>query len=244
MTETRHAVRAARAAAEAIANEYVERARAIAQHGLPLIRPGSRVLTHCNAGWLALVDWGSAPAPVYLAHRRGRKVFVWVDETRPRLQGANLTSWELTQEQVPHRIIADNAAGWLMRRGEVDLCIVGADRIAANGDAANKVGTYEKAVLAHANGIPFYVAAPSSTIDCHCPTGDAIPIEERDQDEVLVIHGRLPNGRPGSVRVAPTTAQAANPAFDVTPARYITGIITERGIIKPAALRRVFSSCE
>ena len=164
------------AEAEAIADEYVDRAKRIAEVGLPLIKSGSRILTHCNAGWLALVDWGSAPAPIYLAHRRGRKVFVWVDETRPRNQGANLTSWEFLQEGVPHKIIADNAGGFYMQRGEVDLCIVGADRIAANGDVANKIGTYQKAVLAHENGIPFYVAAPSSSIDLKCRSGDDIPI--------------------------------------------------------------------
>jgi translation initiation factor eIF-2B subunit alpha/methylthioribose-1-phosphate isomerase len=188
------------------------------------------VLTHCNAGWLALVDWGSATAPIYLAHRKGRKVFVWVDETRPRNQGASLTSWELLNEGVPHKIITDNAGGFYMQRGEVDLCIVGADRIAANGDAANKIGTYQKAVLARENGIPFYVAAPTSTIDWKCPAGADIPIEERDEDEVRFI---------GGVRLAPRGARAGNPAFDVTPARFITGIITEQGIVKPGELRRL-----
>jgi S-methyl-5-thioribose-1-phosphate isomerase len=216
------------AEAEWIADEYAERGKRIGEVGLPLIKSGSRVLTHCNAGWLALVDWGSAPAPIYLAHRKGRKVFVWVDETRPRNQGANLTSWEFLQEGVPHKIIADNAGGFFMQRGQVDLCIVGADRIAANGDVANKIGTYQKAVLAHEHGIPFYVAAPSSTIDWNCPSGKAIPIEERDEDEMhYVYEGRR------RVRVSPKTARAANPAFDVTPARYITGIITEKGITKP-----------
>jgi translation initiation factor eIF-2B subunit alpha/methylthioribose-1-phosphate isomerase len=215
--------------AERIASEYVERGARIARVGLPLIRSGTRVLTHCNAGWLALVDWGSAPAPIYLAHRRGRRVFVWVDETRPRCQGASLTSWEFLQEGVPHKIIADNAAGFYMRRGEVDLCIVGADRIALNGDTANKIGTYTKAVLAKENGIPFYVAAPTSTMDPQCRSGAAIPIEERDEDEVLCLGGR---------RIAPRGARAANPAFDVTPARYITGFITERGIWTPAELRQ------
>jgi S-methyl-5-thioribose-1-phosphate isomerase len=227
------------AEAEAIADEYVERAKRIAEIGLPLIKNGARILTHCNAGWLALVDWGSAPAPIYLAHRRGRKVFVWVDETRPRNQGANLTSWEFLQEGVPHKIIADNAGGFYMRRGEVDLCIVGADRIAANGDAANKIGTYQKAVLAHENGIPFYVAAPSSTIDLTCRSGDDIPIEERDEDEVHFVSGRV-GGKVARVRVSPKEARAGNPAFDVTPARYITGIITERGIMKPGEIRRRF----
>jgi S-methyl-5-thioribose-1-phosphate isomerase len=228
------------AEAGAIADEYVECAQRIAKIGLPLIRNGARVLTHCNAGWLALVDWGSAPAPIYLAHRRGRKVFVWVDETRPRNQGANLTSWEFLQEGVPHKIIADNAGGFYMRRGEVDLCIVGADRIAANGDVANKIGTYQKAVVAHENGIPFYVAAPGSTIDLKCRTGDDIPIEERDEDEVHFVCGETDGAKLVRVRVSPRRAAAANPAFDVTPARYITGIITERGILKPGEIRRRF----
>jgi S-methyl-5-thioribose-1-phosphate isomerase len=228
------------AEAEAIADEYVERAKKIAKIGLPLVPSGSRVLTHCNAGWLALVDWGSAPAPIYLAHRKGRKVFVWVDETRPRNQGANLTSWELLQEGVPHKIIADNAGGFYMRRGEVDLCIVGADRIAANGDVANKIGTYQKAVLARENGIPFYVAAPSSTIDLKCRSGDDIPIEERDEDEMHYICGQTTDKRIERVRVSPRQASAGNPAFDVTPAKYITGIITDRGIAKPGEIRKQF----
>jgi methylthioribose-1-phosphate isomerase len=228
------------AAAQAIADEYVERARRIAEVGLPLIKSGSRVLTHCNAGWLALVDWGSAPAPIYLALRKGRKVFVWVDETRPRNQGANLTSWEFLQEGVPHKIIADNAGGFYMRHGDVDLCIVGADRIAANGDVANKIGTYQKAVLARENGIPFYVAAPSSTIDLRCRSGDDIPIEERDEDEMHYVYGKAAGAKPQRVRVTPQRANAGNPAFDVTPAKYITGIITERGIVKPSEIRKRF----
>ena len=229
------------AEAEAIADEYVDRAKRIAEVGLPLIKSGSRILTHCNAGWLALLDWGSAPAPIYLAHRRGRKVFVWVDETRPRNQGANLTSWEFLQEGVPHKIIADNAGGFYMQRGEVDLCIVGADRIAANGDVANKIGTYQKAVLARENGIPFYVAAPSSTIDLKCPSGSAIPIEERDEDEVHYISGKTAGAKLERIRISPAQSRAGNPAFDVTPAKYITGIITEKGIMKPHELRKQFA---
>jgi len=229
------------AEAESIADEYVARGQKIAEAGLPLIKSGSRVLTHCNAGWLALVDWGSATAPIYLAHRKGRKVFVWVAETRPRNQGTNLTSWEFLQEGVPHKIIADNAGGFLMRRGEIDLCIVGADRIAANGDAANKIGTYEKAVLAHENGVPFYVAAPTSTIDLDCKSGDDIPIEERDENEVHYVSGRNARGAVERVRVSPDRAAAANPAFDVTPARYITGIITEKGIVKPGHVKKLFA---
>lgn len=223
--------------AQQICDEYVERGARIAEAGLKLIKNGSRVLTHCNAGWLALVEWGSAPAPIYLAHRKGRKVFVWVDETRPRNQGANLTSWELIQEGIPHKIIADNAGGLLMQRGEVDLCIVGADRIAANGDVANKIGTYQKAVLARENGIPFYVAAPSSTVDLKCRSGKQIPIEERAEDEMHYVWGEA-GGKIRKVRISPKKARAANPAFDVTPARYITGIITEHGIFKPSQMRR------
>jgi S-methyl-5-thioribose-1-phosphate isomerase len=229
----RDAQRAAVAKAEAISDEYAANGEALGKHGAHLIKNGTRMLTHCNAGWLALQDWGSAPAPVYAAKRQGRTAFVWVDETRPRLQGANLTAWELAQEKIPHAIIADNAAGFFMRRGEVDLVIVGADRIAANGDTANKIGTYEKAVLAKEIGIPFYIAAPTSTFDPHCPTGDDIPIEERDENEVLVISGDNARGGLGKVRIAPKTSRARNPAFDVTPARYISGIITERGIVKP-----------
>lgn len=226
--------------ANKISDEYVERAQLIAKAGLPLIKNGARVLTHCNAGWLALQDWGSATASIYLAHRKGRKVFVWVDETRPRCQGANLTSWELLNEGVPHKIIPDNAAGMLMRRGEIDLCIVGADRIAANGDAANKVGTYTKAVLAKENGIPFYVAAPSPTFDLKCKSGDDIPIEERSEDEVHWVTGVTPRGKMERVRISHPDARAANPAFDVTPAKYITGIISEKGIIAPSKVRNLF----
>lgn len=228
------------AEAEAISDEYVARAMKIAAAGLPLVKDGSRLLTHCNAGWLALQDWGSATAPIYLAHRKGRKVFVWVDETRPRCQGSNLTSWELLQEGVPHKIIPDNAAGFLMRRGEIDLCIVGADRIAANGDAANKIGTYTKAVLARENGIPFYVAAPGPTFDMKCRSGQDIPIEERSEDEVHYAWGRTQRGKIERVRISHPDARAANPAFDVTPAKYITGFITEHGILKPGQLRKHF----
>jgi S-methyl-5-thioribose-1-phosphate isomerase len=237
------AKRAAVAEANAISDWYVRVGERIARNGLKLIKNGTRMLTHCNAGWLALQDWGSAPAPVYLAHRKGRKVFVWVDETRPRCQGANLTSWEMMQEGVPHAIIPDNAAAFYMQRGEVDIVITGADRIAANGDTANKIGTYEKAVLARENGVPFYIAAPTSTIDLSCPSGDRIPIEERSEDEVHYISGCDEQGRLRRVRVSPKGAAARNPAFDVTPARYITGIITERGIIpaRASAIRRMMS---
>ncbi len=219
--------------AQMLADENAAAGEAIGRYGAVLMHDGCRVLTHCNAGWLAFVDWGSALAPIYAAHREGKRVFVYVDETRPRSQGAKLTAWELANEGVPHTIIADNAAGFFMQRGEVDLCIVGSDRIAANGDIANKIGTFEKAVVAHEMGIPFYVAAPTSTIDPACPSGESIPIEERSQEEVLYAEGLLDDGQSGRVRIAPAGSAARNPAFDVTPARYITAIITERGIFKP-----------
>ncbi len=212
--------------ARAIAREDAEANAAIGRHGLALLRDALRrpveVMTHCNAGWLATVAHGTALAPVYAAHDAGIEVHVWVSETRPRNQGL-LTAWELRQAGIPHTLFADNAAGLLMMQGRVDLVIVGADRIAANGDTANKVGTYLKALAARAHGVPFYVAAPVSTIDFDCPNGAAIPIEERDADE---FGPKLSRGN----------TPAANPAFDVTPAALVTGIITERGIVAPGEL--------
>ena len=225
--------RAALETASANADEDAFNCEAIGSHGVELLSDGSRVLTHCNAGWLAFVDWGSALAPVYAATRSGRGVFVYADETRPWNQGTRLTSFELGNEGVDHAVIADNASGSLMKQGKIDIVIVGSDRIAANGDVANKIGTYEKAVVAQELGIPFYVAAPTSTIDANCPNGESIPIEERDADEVLYCHGLLDNGEFGRVRLAPAGAKAFNPAFDITPARYITGIITQKGIFRP-----------
>lgn len=222
--------------AERLADANAAAGKAIGEHGATLIRDGAHILTHCNAGWLAFVDWGSALAPVYVAARQGKEVFVYADETRPRCQGARLTAWELQGERIPHAVIVDNAAGHLMRRGEIDMVIVGADRIAANGDVANKIGTYEKALCAAANDIPFYVTAPMSTIDPHSPSGDVIPIEERDQEEVLYVTGLDDEGTIRRVRVAPERTQARNPAFDVTPARYVKAIITEHGIHAPDAL--------
>ncbi len=222
---------AAARTAETIANDNAEACKSIGVLGADLIKSGYRIGTHCNAGWLAFVDWGSALSPIYAAKRQGKEVFVWVDETRPRCQGARLTAWELGQEGIPHAIIADNAAGHYIRRGEMDMFIVGADRIAANGDVVNKIGTYEKAVLCKENGVPFYVAAPTSTIDRKCPDGDSVPIEERDCDEVLSMFG-WDGHRMETVRIAPQESQARNPGFDVTPARYVKGIITERGIIE------------
>ncbi len=210
--------------AERYAEDIIGRCEKIGEHGEKLIKDGYRILTHCNAGALAVGDWGTATAPIRKAHRNGKKIFVWVDETRPRLQGARLTAWEMVQEGIEHAIIADNAAGYFMRRGEVDMVIVGADRITRNGDVANKIGTYEKAVVAHENGIPFYVAAPISTFDFSLSDGDEIPIEERSEDEVLFCR---------ECRIAPAESHARNPAFDVTPAKYITGIITELGVFRP-----------
>jgi len=218
--------------AQAIADEDAEAGRKIGEHGEKLIKDGCRILTHCNAGWLAFVDWGSALAPIYVAKRKGKKVFVYADETRPRCQGARLTAWELAGEGVDHVIIADNAAGYYMKKGEIDMVIVGSDRIAANGDVANKIGTYEKAVLAKENNIPFYVAAPTSTIDRDCVSGDKIPIEERSEDEVLYMFGRTDDGKITKVRMSPKESHAKNPSFDVTPAKYVKGIITEKGIVE------------
>lgn len=220
-------------AAERYAAEDVERCRKIGEYGATLIKNGSRILTHCNAGALATVDIGTVMAPLRAAKEEGRRFFVYVDETRPRLQGARLTSWELLQEGIEHAIITDGAAGHFLGRGEVDLVLTGADRIAANGDTANKIGTYGKAVVARENHVPFYVAAPTSTIDFDLPSGDKIPIEERSPQEVLHLDGKP---------IAPKESPARNPAFDVTPAKYITGIITEKGILKPGLLRSLRKS--
>ena len=199
----------------------------------PPTRPARRtvnVLTHCNAGWLATVDWGTALAPIYTAFEASIPVRVWVDETRPRNQGAFLTAWELGRHGVPHTLIADNAGGHLMQRGDVDLVIVGTDRVTRSGDVANKIGTYLKALAAADNGVPFWVACPSSTIDWTVSDGLAdIEIEEREASELTTITGRGMDGKVATVRIAPTGSPAANPAFDVTPARLVTGLITERG---------------
>ncbi|MDD5593451.1 MAG: S-methyl-5-thioribose-1-phosphate isomerase [Candidatus Margulisbacteria bacterium] len=221
------------AEAQKIADEDAESCQQIGQIGAKLIKKGARIETHCNAGWLAFVDYGSALSPIYAARDGGKNVFVYVDETRPRSQGARLTAWELKNENVPHVIIPDNAGASLMSQGRIDLVIVGADRIAANGDVANKIGTLEKAICAKAFGIPFYVAAPTSTFDPGCRTGKNIPIEERSADEVLYQSGRDASGAIKKVLVCSPGSPALNPAFDVTPAEYITGIITEKGIWKP-----------
>jgi S-methyl-5-thioribose-1-phosphate isomerase len=237
----------AMAAAEEFANEDVQHCEAIGRHGAKLIRSGMRVLTHCNAGWLAFVDIGTATAPLFKAQEQGRKFHVFCDETRPRCQGATLTAWELAQQGISHEIIADNAAGFLMSRGEIDLVIVGSDRtLGRTGEVANKIGTYTKAVLAKRHGIPFYVAIPLSTIDWNLKSGGDIPIEERDASEVLGAWGtisnpksQIPNSKVGKrayVRVANPTSAARNPGFDVTPPELITGIITPAGIFKPREL--------
>jgi methylthioribose-1-phosphate isomerase len=225
------------AAAEDFAQENVRDCGEIGRHGARLIRPEMTVLTHCNAGWLAFVDIGSATAPMYAAQGKGRKFHVFCDETRPRSQGATLTAWELAQQKLSHEIIADNAAGHLMQRGKIDLVIVGSDRtLGQTGDVANKIGTYTKAVLAKQHGIPFYVAIPLSTIDWNLGSGFDIPIEERNESEVLGAWGVTAGGRRGYVRVANPSSGAYNPGFDVTPAKLITGIITPAGIFKPQEL--------
>ncbi len=229
---------AAYAKAAEISDADVDTCRHIGRHGVEIIRAAAsrkqggpvNILTHCNAGWLACVDWGTATAPIYAAHDQGIPVHVWVDETRPRNQGAFLTAYELGAHGVPHTIIVDNAGGHLMQRGLVDLCIVGTDRVTARGDVANKIGTYLKALAARDTGVPFYVALPHSTIDWSLDDGMAIPIEEREPEEVTRITGRDAAGELTAIDIAAPGSPAANPAFDVTPARLVTGFITERGV--------------
>jgi methylthioribose-1-phosphate isomerase len=223
------------AAAQVLADEDVAINQRMAAHGAALIKDGDSILHHCNTGALATVDYGTALGVIRMAHEQGKKIHVFVDETRPRLQGARLTAWELQQLGIDFTLIADNAAGHYMRTGQVDLCLVGSDRTAANGDVANKIGTYKLAVVARENGIPFYAVVPTSTVDLNCPTGDDIPIEERGPEEVV---GLTQNGMP----IAPAGIKVGNPAFDVTPAKYVTGIITEKGIAYPPfglSLRRM-----
>jgi len=248
-------VAAAYARAAAICQEDIANNEAIGRHGLALIEqiaaakaPGQavNVLTHCNAGWLATVDWGTATAPIYKAHLNGLAIHVWVDETRPRNQGAALTAWELGHQGVPHAVIADNTGGHLMQHGLVDLVITGADRVTAQGDVCNKIGTYLKALAACDNGVPFYVALPSSTIDFALGDGIAeIPIEERGSEEVTTMTGRTADGRIETVTVVPDGSPVANYAFDVTPARLVTGLITERGVMAAtrASLAAQFPEC-
>ncbi len=210
-------------AAEKYVEQIIDKCRKIGEYGETLIQDGARILTHCNAGALATVDYGTALSPMRVAKRRGKKIFVYVDETRPRLPGS-LTSWALNNEEIEHVVIPDNAAGYFMERGEVDMILVGADRIAMNGDFANKIGTYEKAVLAKENDIPFYVAAPLSTFDRNLGRGEDIVIEERGEDEIKRIR---------DTEIFPEWVEVKNPAFDVTPARYVTAFITEKGVIRP-----------
>ena len=225
------------AAAGNFADEDARHCQELGEHGAKLIRSGMNVLTHCNAGWLAFVDFGSATAPMYAAQAQGKKFHVFCDETRPRSQGATLTAWELAQQKISHQIIADNAAGLLFARDKIDLVIVGSDRtLGRTGEVANKIGTYTKAVLAKRHGVPFYVAIPLSTIDWDLKSGRDIPIEERDESEVLGAWGVTAKGRREYVRVANPTSGAFNPGFDVTPAELITGIITPAGIFKPREL--------
>jgi methylthioribose-1-phosphate isomerase len=243
---------AAYARASEIAEQDIAINKGIGRHGLGLIeavaatkKPGERVnvLTHCNAGWLATVDWGTATAAIYLAHDGGHAVHVWVDETRPRNQGASLTAWELGHHGVPHTVIPDNTGGHLMQHGMVDLVIVGTDRVTANGDVCNKIGTYLKALAARDNDVPFYVALPSPTIDFSIDDGvRQIPIEQRAADEVTTMTGRTADGRIETVRIVPDGSPVANYGFDVTPARLVTGLITERGVLKAdrAALSAAF----
>ncbi|MFP4001090.1 MAG: S-methyl-5-thioribose-1-phosphate isomerase [Thermoplasmata archaeon] len=220
-----------REAAEEYCKMVTDKCKKIGEHGNTIIDGGDRILTHCNAGALATVDYGTALAPMRAAHAGGKDIHVYVDETRPRLQGAKLTAWELYNEDIEHSVIVDNAAGHYMQRGKVDLVIVGTDRIVANGDIANKIGTYEKAVLAEENDIPFYVAAPVTTYDGSINDGVDIPIEEREKDEVSHIDG---------IQITPKGSSAKNPSFDVTPAKYIDGYITEKGVFTTTELKDMF----
>lgn len=231
-----------------ILDEDIEVNKAIGRFGAELIRDGDTILTHCNAGALATGGYGTATAPMLFAREQGKRIRVFADETRPVLQGARLTAWELAQEGVPVTLITDNSAGALMKKGEINLVIVGTDRTVRNGDVANKIGTYTVAVLAKENGIPFYVAAPLSSIDLSIPNGDRIPIEERDAAEVTCISGRVKTADSlcswGSVRIAPEGITVRNMAFDVTPHRYVTGIITEKGIFRPGDIKNIMNKKE
>ena len=238
--------------AEEISNNDIECCKKIAENGLKIIlgikkrkkNKPINILTHCNAGWLATVDWGTALSPIFLAHRKKIKIHVWVDETRPRNQGSFLTSWELLQEKIPHTIITDNAGGHIMQHGMVDMCITGSDRTTANGDVCNKIGTYLKALSAYDNKIPFYVALPSNTIDLNSKNYlKDVPIEERNSDELTYIHGINSKGKNTKIRITPKGSKARNYSFDVTPAKYITRLITEKGIHKPSKIeiKKIFS---
>ncbi len=225
--------------ARSIADEDADSCKLIGEYGNDLIKNKQRILTHCNAGWLAFVDYGSALSPVYAAHKSGKEPFVYVDETRPRGQGARLTAWELNENKVEYRIIADNAAAFYMANGQIDMVITGADRIARNGDTANKIGTLEKAILAKEFDIPFYVAAPISTIDKESPSGDSFIIEERSDEELLYHDGPDEKGIMRKIRMASPGSKGLNPAFDVTPHKYINGFITNKGVLQANDLRNL-----
>ena len=235
--------------AKEICEEDVKFCKNIGLNGLKIIeeiynkkKDTVNILTHCNAGWLATINWGTATSPIYHAHKKGIPVHVWVDETRPRNQGANLTSYELNEEEIPNTIIADNTGGILMQRGKIDMCIVGTDRTLSNGDVCNKIGTYLKALAAHDNNVPFYVALPSSTIDWEITKGKDIPIEERNSEELSHVEGLDENNEIKKVMIYPNKSKVMNLAFDVTPAKYVTGLITERGISKASSdgLKKLF----
>ena len=235
--------------AKEICNEDVMFCENIGLNGLKIIeeiynkkKDTVNILTHCNAGWLATINWGTATSPIYHAHKKGIPIHVWVDETRPRNQGANLTSYELNEEEIPNTIIADNTGGFLMQRGDVDMCIVGTDRTLSNGDVCNKIGTYLKALAAYDNNIPFYVALPSSTIDWEIKDKKDIPIEERNSEELSHVEGIDENNEIKKVLIYPNNSKAMNLAFDVTPAKYVTGLITEKGICNASieGLKRLF----
>jgi len=242
-------LKVALAEAKAICDEDVKFSESIGLNGLKIIeeiynkkKDTVNILTHCNAGWLATINWGTATSPIYHAHKKGIPVHVWVDETRPRNQGANLTSYELNEEEVPNTIIADNTGGILMQRGEVDMCIVGTDRTLSTGDVANKIGTYLKALAAKDNNVPFYVALPSSTIDWKIEDFKDIPIEERNSEELSHVEGLDENNKIKKVRIYPKKSRTMNLAFDVTPAKYVTGLITEKGVCEASkeGLKKLF----
>ena len=235
--------------AKSICEEDIGFCKSIGLHGLKIIEEIAKkkkdkvnILTHCNAGWLATINWGTATSPIYHAHKKGIKVHVWVDETRPRNQGANLTSYELNEENIPNTIIADNTGGILMQRGEVDMCITGTDRTLSTGDVANKVGTYLKALAAFDNKVPFYVALPSSTIDWNLKNSKDIPIEERNSEELSHVEGLDKNNKISKVLIYPEKSKAMNLAFDITPAKYVTGLITEKGVCEASTtgLKKLF----
>ena len=235
--------------AELICDEDETFCEEIGKNGLKLIeeiynkkKSTINILTHCNAGWLATINWGTATSPIYHAHKKGIPIHIWVDETRPRNQGANLTSYELNEEEIPNTIIADNTGGILMQRGKVDMCIVGTDRTLSNGDVCNKIGTYLKALAANDNNIPFYVALPSSTIDWNLKNSEDIPIEERDPSELSHVDGMIGDKKIDKIQIYPKKSKALNLAFDVTPAKYVTALITERGICEASedGLKRLF----